>query len=73
MAFSMTRPHVELGKIVKARRTQLKLTLRGAAELAGVDHTLWLRLEKGHDIRLSEWVKIARKFNIDLPKEKSPP
>jgi len=53
-------PNKKLGKLILAHRQALGLGLRDFAAQSGVDYTMVLRLERGHDIRLSSFLKLAR-------------
>ncbi len=53
-------PNKKLGKQIRAHRQALGLGLRDFAAQSKVDYTMVLRLERGHDIRLSSFLKLAR-------------
>lgn len=48
---------VKLGTAIKDRRLELKLSLRKAAELAGISHNYLSILEKAHDPRSNSPIK----------------
>lgn len=48
---------VKLGTLIKNRRLELKLSLRKAAELAGISHNYLSILEKAHDPRSNTPIK----------------
>lgn len=53
-------PNRKLGANIKKHRLELGMGLRDFAAAAGTDYTMVLRLERGHDIRLSSFLKLAR-------------
>ena len=53
-------PNKKLGALIRQHRQELKLSLRDFAKDAQVDHTLVMRLEEGHDVMLSHFLKLAR-------------
>ncbi len=64
-------PNRALGKLVRANRLTKNLSIRQYAQDAGIrDHTLVLRLECGHDVRLSAYLKLAKAHG--LPMEVAP-
>ena len=54
------KPNVELGKLIKKHRDALGLSLRAFAEQADVDHCTVYALERGDDVRLSVFLKLAK-------------
>lgn len=62
-----TLPHKALGKIVQEDRDKKHMSIRDYAHSAGIkDHTLVLRLESGQDVRLSAYLKLAKKHGLPL-------
>lgn len=62
-----TLPHKALGKLVQADRQKKFMSIRDYAHSAGIkDHTLVLRLEDGQDVRLSAYLKLAKKHGLPM-------
>lgn len=57
-------PNKKLGRLVRAKRKELRLGLREFAKRAGVDHTVVFRLEQGHDTRSSTVAKIMKAYDL---------
>lgn len=62
----MKHPNLKLGKQMKRVRVSLGLGLREFANKAGVDHVMVWRLEKGMEVSLSSWAKLARAYRMAL-------
>ncbi len=60
-------PNKQLGKLIRAHRQKLGLGLRTFASQAGTDYTTLLRLERGSDVRLSAFLKLARTHGFPFP------
>ena len=57
-------PLKHIGKSVKRDRLNKTMSVRKYAACAGVEHTMVLRLEQGHDILLSSWLKLSRSHGL---------
>lgn len=57
----------KLGKAVKDHRELLGLSLREFATFAAVSYQTLYRLERGREIELSAFLKLAKTYDIRMP------